>query len=647
MNEIGSNTRIVRILHLEDNAADRQFVEDLLAEDGLDVAITQVSRRSAFEQALRSAEFDVVICDYSLPDLDGLTALAMVREIAAETPVIIVSGSVDSMTAVNCLREGATDLLTKDRLERLPSAVIRARDERERRARLREMEARFQQMASQAPTAFWFIEPDPERVLYVNPAAEMLWGRPASVLMADPRAFLRNVHADERDRVSAAWEAFIRGDTPEFSEECRVAHADGTIHWLHHTGTRLLNDAGMVTRYCAMTQEITQRKVMEARIQHAQKLEVVGRLAGGIAHDFNTILTVITTTSELALSRMDPEDPLIGDLAEIRSAGERGAALVAQLMAFSRQQILRPRVVDPVELLRNLERMAHRLIGAHIRLVLQLPDLQTRVRVDPGQMEQVILNLVVNARDAMREGGTLTVSLALVTPAEDDVIRKFGGTDPVVEIRVVDTGIGMSEEVQKRVFEPFFTTKSNEGGTGLGLSTVYGILEQSGGMIKLCSAVGKGTTFRILLPQVEGQPSAEMSTAPAADKPAMKRGSGTVLVVDDDQSLRYLVKRTLSSAGYTVLMAENGTVALRLLRELKGSVDLLLTDLVMPEMSGHQLAETSRELNPALRVVFMSGYTEDETARQSLQQDGMAFVPKPFTVSSLTRGVSRAMGRED
>lgn len=647
MTEIATSSHTVRILHLEDNVADRQFVEDLLSEDGLDVEIAQVSRRAAFEQALRTAEFDVVICDYNLPDINGLAALALAREWAPETPVIIVSGSVDSTTAVNCLREGATDLLTKDRLERLPSAVVRARDERERRARLREMEARFQQMAVQAPTAFWFIEPDPERVLYVNPAAETLWGRPAAVLMADPRAFLRSVHADERDRVTAAWEAFLSGTAPAFSEECRVAHTDGSIHWLLHTATRLTNDAGIVTRFCAMTQEITQRKVMEARIQHAQKLEVVGRLAGGIAHDFNTILTVITTTSELALTRMDPEDPLIGDLAEIRSAGERGAALVAQLMAFSRQQILRPRVVDPVELLRNLERMAHRLIGAHIRLVLQLPPITTRVRVDPGQMEQVILNLVVNARDAMREGGILTVALALVVPTEDDVIRKFGGLEPVVEIRVTDTGTGMSDEVQKRVFEPFFTTKNNEGGTGLGLSTVYGIIEQSGGMVKLTSALGVGTSFRLLLPQVEGQPSAAPQETAHTDRPAMQRGSGTVLVVDDDQSLRYLVKRTLTSAGYTVLMAENGHVALRLLRELKGSVDLLLTDLVMPEMSGHQLADLSRAINPSLRVVFMSGYTEDETTRESLQHEGMAFVAKPFTVSSLTRGVSRAMGRED
>ncbi|MEN9508766.1 MAG: hypothetical protein RLZZ621_1329, partial [Gemmatimonadota bacterium] len=297
------HTRQVRILYLEDSPADVQYVEDLLADDGLDFVVTAVSRRRAFEDALAAAEYDVIICDYSLPDIDGLTALGITRERAPETPVLIVSGSVDSLTAVNCLRGGATDLLIKDRLERLPSAIRRAADEREHRATLRELESRFQQMASQVPTAFWFIAPDPERVLYVNPAAEALWGLPAEQLMCEPRAFLRNVHAEERDRVDAAWAAFVRGEGTEFSEEFRVAGADGTVRWLHHTATRLLDDAGVVTRLCAMTHEITQRKVMETRMQHTQRLEVVGRLTGGIAHDFNTLLTVVTATSELLLSR--------------------------------------------------------------------------------------------------------------------------------------------------------------------------------------------------------------------------------------------------------------------------------------------------------------------------------------------------------
>lgn len=637
--------RIVRILHLEDRVQDVQFVQDLLEDQDVQAHITQVARRAPFEEALRQGGFDVVICDFSLPDLDGLSALRLVRAQWPELPVIIVSGSVDSATAVNCLREGATDLLLKDRLERLPSAVLRALDERERRIRLREVEERFQQMADQSPTGFWFIAPGSEEVLYVNSAVEVLWGRPAAMLRAAPRAFLAAVHGDDRERVAAAWDAWIHGTQPMFNEEFRLEHPDGAIRWVHQSGSRITDTLGTVTRFCVLTQEITERKAMELRMQHAQKLEVVGRLAGGIAHDFNTLLTVITATSELALSRLDPEDALITDLAEIRSAGERGATLVAQLMAFSRQQIMRPRVIDIVELLTNLERMMLRLLGAHIRLELVLPPTAVRLRVDPGQLEQVLLNLVVNARDAMRGGGLLSISLAVIDP--DEALRPRLGARAVC-ITITDTGVGMSEEVRQRAFEPFFTTKLGEGGTGLGLSTVYGIIEQSGGTVQLESVVGVGTTFRLLLPIMESGGHADPleTTGASIDRaPSVRSGSGTVLVVDDDQALRYLIKRTLSAAGYTVLMADTGVTALRLLKDLEGGVDLLLTDMVMPEMSGQELAQRVRSLNGELRVLYMSGYTEDEVGREALHDEGTAFLPKPFTVSSLTHAIARALGR--
>jgi len=638
--------RTLRLLHLEDSARDGQYIEDLLLEEGLCCAITQVARRAPFEAALRTQQFDVVICDYSLPDLDGLSAVRLVRALAADTPVIIVSGSIDSLSAVQCLREGATDLLLKDRLERLPSAVSRALDERERRVRLREVEERFQQLAAQSPTGFWFIAADAARVEYVSHAVAALWGESASVLASEAGAFLACVHDDDRARVTAAWEHWVGGDAPSFDEELRVRWPGDEPRWLHHSGTRLTDGAGRVTQLCCITQDITERKAMEARMQHTQRLEAVGRLAGGIAHDFNTLLTVITATSELALARIEPEDPLIADLSEIRSAGERGAGLVAQLIAFSRQQIMRPRVLDPVELMRNLERLLLRLIGAHIRFTLQLPTVPVFIRVDPGQLEQVLLNLVVNARDAMRAGGELSLSLDVVKP-DADLADKFGGpTASCVQITVSDSGVGIPPEVQRRIFEPFFTTKVTEGGTGLGLSTVHGIVEQSGGSVRMQSTVGVGTTFRILLPLVQDESQRPtLSEVPAP--PLLRGGAAVVLVVDDDQALRYLVKRTLSSVGYTVLIAENGPTALRLMEDLGGDVDLLLTDIVMPEMSGHQLAERGRRLNPSLRVLFMSGYTEDEVSRRSLLDNVDGFVPKPFTVTSLTRGVARALGRED
>jgi len=638
--------RTIRLLHLEDSARDVRYVDDLLADEGLTCVITAVARRASFEAALRTQSFDIIICDYALPDLDGLSAVRLVRTIAPDTPVIIVSGSIDSLSAVHCLREGATDLLLKERLERLPSAVTRALEERERRVRLREVEQRFQQLADQSPTAFWFVAADATRVEYVSRAVEALWGERAELLTREASAFLACVHEEDRPRVTASWQRWVRGETPSFDEELRVRSVGDQSRWLHHSGTRLTDATGRVTQLCCITQDITARKEMEARMQHAQRLEAVGRLAGGIAHDFNTLLTVITATSELALARIEPDDPLSADLSDIRSAGERGAGLVAQLIAFSRQQIMRPRVIDPAELMRNLERMLLRLIGAHIRFELHLPPMRVFVRVDPGQLEQVLINLVVNARDAMRAGGVLSVSLDVVQP-DADLADKFGGpTASCVQITVRDSGDGIPFHVQRQVFEPFFTTKVTEGGTGLGLSTVHGIVEQSGGSIRLQSTVGIGTTFRILLPLVaDGAGLATPSAVRAI--PAPRSGAATVLVVDDDQALRLLVKRTLTSVGYTVLIAENGSTALQLMDDLGGALELLLTDIVMPEMSGHQLAALGRERNPALRVLYMSGYTEDEVSRQSLLDDIDAFLPKPFSVSSLTRGVSRALGRED
>ena len=513
--------RRVRILHLEDSARDVQYVEDLLEDQGVAADITQVARRAPFEAALALGGFDVVICDYSLPDLDGLSALRLVRAVSTDLPVIIVSGAIDPVAAVTCLREGATDLLLKDRLERLPSAIRRALEERQQRVQLREA---------------------------------------------------------------------------------------------------------------------------EARVQHSQKLEVVGRLAGGIAHDFNTLLTVITATSELVLNRLAPDDPLVPDLAEIRSAGERGAALVAQLMAFSRQQILRPRVLDPVVLVQSLERSLMRLVGAHIHCVLELPPVSTRIRVDPGQFEQVLLNLVINARDAMRQGGTLAVGLR-----EEDAPAEHKARFPMgrcVHLWVRDTGIGMTPEVQRRAFEPFFTTKGTEGGTGLGLSTVYGIVEQSGGVVWPESAPGAGTTFHLLFPVSPDPIVAEPVLTPPTGIPRVPIGTGSILVADDDPALRQLVKRTLTSSGYTVHAVGSGPEALAYLESRETPIDLLLTDLVMPDMSGRELAARVRSRYPELPILFMSGYTEDEVTRQSLHDEGQAFVPKPFTVATLTRHVAMALGHE-
>ena len=631
----------IRVLHLEDSARDVQYIADLMEEQGLECAMTHTSLRAPFEDALRTQRFDLVICDFSLPDLNGLAALRLVQQLAPGTPVIIVSGAIDSTTAVACLREGATDLLLKDRLERLPSAVIRALDERARRVRLQEVEARFQQMADQSPAGFWFIEPDPERVVYASRTAALHWGVSVEVLLRDQRAFLTMVHPEEQAEVERAWDRWVRGLDAAFDREIRVMHPDGTVGRVQHTGTRVVDGDGVVRQLSGITQDVTARHAMEARMQHAQKMEVVGRLSGGIAHDFNTLLTVINGTAEMALASLTPSDAVSADLHEIHAAGKRGAHLVAQLMAFSRQQILRPQVIDPAALLANLRSMLTRLIGTHIRFELLVASDDIRIRADVGQIEQVMVNLVVNARDAMVDGGTLTIALRRLV-LEPTRARALGlPPGPYADITVRDTGRGMNEEVRQRAFEPFFTTRGSEGGTGLGLSTVYGITSQSGGTVILTSQPGAGTTFQVLLPDVVEPVEAIASPV----RGVVVTGTETVLVVDDDPALRMLIQRMLSAVGYAVLVAENGPSALRVLADSARRVDLLITDMVMPEMGGQELSDRCRAVVPSLSVMYMSGYTEDEVTRRDLRGDHVSFLAKPFTVADLSRSVREALGR--
>ena len=631
--------RRIRILHLEDSTRDQQYVEDLLDSAGVPVTLTPVATRAAFEAALVGCAFDLILCDFSLPDLDGLAALRLAKTACPAAPVIMVSGAIHPEVAVACLQQGATDLLLKDRLERLPSAIQRAVDERARRALLRDVEQRFQTMADQSPTGYMFLETNPDRIIYASRAIAELHGLSRETILRDAGSLRMALLPDDREKMDVAWLDWVAHPTPQLEQELRVQRPDGTIRWLQLTITRVTDDDGHRTRYHCIIQDATERKAMEVRMQQAQKMEVVGRLAGGIAHDFNNLLTVISGSAELALAQGGTPDAVRQDLQEIHSASVRGAALVAQLMAFSRQQILRPRVLDPAILIRNLDSLLERLIGGQLQVVQQVAPEVGRIRVDPGQLEQVLVNLVVNARDAMPQGGTLTIAVDATELDDAEATRLSIATGPYVRLTVADTGQGMTDEVRRRAFEPFFTTKGTEGGTGLGLSTVYGIVQQSGGTVVLTSTLGVGTTFALYFPRV-----AEAAEAvPALTAAAMAAGTETVLVVDDDPALRALIRRMLTSAGYTVIVAEDGPTALSILAALERKVDLLLTDMVMPTMTGQELGERCRAVRPGMRVMYMSGFTEDEVAHRNLRNPDIAFLAKPFTAASLTRGVRDAL----
>jgi len=385
-----------------------------------------------------------------------------------------------------------------------------------------------------------------------------------------------------------------------------------------------------------------QRRLAEERFRHlqeqflqAQKMESIGRLAGGIAHDFNNLLTVINGTTDLVMANLDLYDPLRHELQEIRLAGDRAATLTGQLLALSRRQMLQPEVLDLSKVVGDLRGMLRRLINEDIQLVFNLASPIARVRVDPGQLEQVILNLAVNAQDAMPDGGTLIVETRDVfVDAGHASAHPTTRPGAHVMLAVSDTGVGMDEATRLRIFEPFFTTKAQGKGTGLGLSTVYGIVEQSRGTIWVYSEPGKGSTFKIYLPAFE----VTQIEVPATKQPST-HGHETIVLVEDERGVRDLTKRIFESAGYTVLAAGSGAEAIALIEQHAGPIDLLMTDVVMPGMNGRELAARVAELRPEAKVLYTSGYTDDAILRHGVLDDTSRFISKPYTQLELTRRV--------
>jgi PAS domain S-box-containing protein len=373
----------------------------------------------------------------------------------------------------------------------------------------------------------------------------------------------------------------------------------------------------------------TALQAVEAQLRQAQKMEAVGRLAGGIAHDFNNLLTVIGSYGEMLLSSMSTDDPRRVDVLEIRDAAHRAGKLTGQLLAFSRKQVLRPMPININEVMHGMSALLRRIIAADIELKIDLEASLDLVEADQGQMEQVILNLAVNARDAMPDGGCLTIRTRNAQLGENP-------TRPYVVLAVSDTGVGMDPETQERIFEPFFTTKEIGKGTGLGLSTVYGIVQQSGGQVRVWSEPSRGSTFEILLPRIQKSEALEPAPPAAIDAPG---GDETILVVEDEATVRALAKRMLRASGYTVLEAMNGDVALRVADEHDGVIDLLLTDVVMPGMGGRELADRIASSHPETKVLFTSGHTEDEVLRRGILAHTEHFLAKPYSPQTMLAGV--------
>jgi signal transduction histidine kinase/ActR/RegA family two-component response regulator len=401
--------------------------------------------------------------------------------------------------------------------------------------------------------------------------------------------------------------------------------------------TKLILQDGVPVGVQGIARDVTKRKQLEEQLRQSQKMEAIGQLAGGVAHDFNNLLTAINGYSSLALQRVEDGHPVKPYLEEVKKAGDRAANLTRQLLAFGRKQILQPVPLNLNAVVSDMNKMLRRLIGEDIELTAKLdPDLG-RVMADPGQIEQVLVNLIVNARDAMPQGGNLIIETTNVEIDSGYVSGQVGvQTGSYVKLAVSDTGVGMDEETRNRIFEPFFTTKEKGKGTGLGLSTVYGIVKQSGGNIWVYSGAGKGTTFKVYLPRAK---SIARVNKEKVEEATPRGGSETVLLVEDEEVVRGLARRILEQAGYSVVEASKADEAIRFCEEHGNEVDLLLTDVVMPEMSGKELADRLKTQRPDLKMLFMSGYTDEAIVHHGVLDSSVEFIQKPFTPAGLIEKV--------
>ena len=533
---------------------------------------------------------------------------------------------------------------------RIVGASKIARDITERKgaeARLRDSEERFQQLAENIGEIFWIWDREQRRVVYVSPAYETVCGRSCeSLYQAEPGAWLDVIHPEDREcllRVGAEQR------DAAYEQEFRIVRPDGTVRWIQARAFPVRDPGAQIKRVVGSARDITADKQaaaelrrLEEQLRQAQKMEALGRLAGGVAHDFNNLLSVVFGHSALlALGSPSPER-LRESVTQIGRAAERAAALTRQLLAFGRRQVVEPEVLDLNALVTDVASMLQRLLGEGVQVSTKLqPDLRP-VRVDPGQMEQVILNLALNARDAMPRGGRLTLETRDIELDEATARAQADlGAGHYVLLAVSDTGAGMTPEVQARIFEPFFTTKAVGQGTGLGLSVVHGILKENGGHIAVQSLPDAGTTFKIYLP-----PSARLVEGSAESTPSEPiQGGETVLLVEDEEPVREVTALMLGSLGYRVLEASNGEEALRVAQAGLEQVDLLMTDVVMPGMGGRDLADALQACMPGLKVLFQSGYTDDTVIRQGILHTEMAFLQKPFTLAALSQKLREILDR--
>lgn len=592
---------------------------------------------------VRKSRVDLLILDFRLPDqMTGLDVHVQLKAEGEDIPVILVTGFSDEQVAIQALRAGVRDFVSKsvEYLEYLPLAVERVLGEIRTRNALKQSERRFQAFMDNSP-AIAFLKDEAGRMLYANAVLErqFQWSRNDWYDKADTELWPPDVAQTLREN---DLRVLIEKRTLEFVEQLPSPH-DGKIHhWLSfkfpvHSdgGDRLIG--GMAIDVTGRMETEESLRSLQDQFRQAQKMEAIGRLAGGVAHDFNNLLTVILGYSDMMLEDLGPQHPLRTDIEEIHHAAQRSSALTRQLLTFSRQHVFSPQVLDLNETVSNVEKLLRRLIGDDVMLQTVLDAEQSHIVADVSQVEQVIVNLAVNARDAMPEGGRLIVETGDLECDEAFSTSQLNmASGRYVMLAVSDTGHGMDQETQARIFEPFFTTKEVGRGTGLGLSTVYGIVTQSGGQIFVQSEIGQGTTFKVYFPAA---PESAEERRAKSQTDGLLTGSEVVLLVDDHDGVRALAQRILSENGYRVLEARDPAEAISCAAHSGKPVDLLITDVVMLGRSGPELADRLRSTYSELKVLFMSGYAGELLLQRQFDSRREPFLQKPFSSESLLRSV--------
>jgi two-component system, cell cycle sensor histidine kinase and response regulator CckA len=638
----GSLEKTLRVLLAEHDATDVELCTCALQDAGYALQIDVVASADEFARCLDAKTYDIVLSDYNIPGWSGLDALLSLRQKGKDTPFILVTGALGEETAVSCIQQGVADYILKDRLARLPHAIDRAigeqrlREERNRSGlALRHSEERYRQLVDNAIYGI-YRETVHGRFLQVNPALVRMLGYQSSQELMDLSALAAYRNPNDRERLLL----------DEYHRTGRVLGVE--VEWKRKDGLPLLvrlsgrgvpNDAGDLQELEIIVEDVTERRALEKQLHQVRKFEAIGQLAGGIAHDFNNVIGAMMGWAELGSEQAPAESRLSEYFKKIRTQAGRAAGLTRQLLAFARRQILEPQDIQLNNVVTEVLSLLEKVIGKDVEIRTSLAPQLAAVRADASQIEQVLMNLCLNARDAMPSGGRLTIETRNAD-LDDDACRRTPGLSPGrhVELIVTDNGTGMDAITREHIFEPFFTTKEPGKGTGLGLATVFGIIRQHGGFVSVDSEPNHGTTFSIYLPAVKT--TAELAKPNfKPEESAFRGGKETLLVADDHEGIREMVRSALEGCGYRVLLAANGEEAIHIFQEHAREISLAVLDMVMPRVGGMESAKRMRRIRPELPVVFTTGYSVENEELTRVIEAGGAVVEKPFDPKKLARRI--------